>query len=179
MEPQAGAAKASMESYLARIESVLGEIIRHGGFKLSFAIRKGKPVAEGMEAPEHLVDLSGADSELLLQKHAALLDALEYLVLKAVRLDEDLFARIAFDCQEWRWLRAQELQLAARVAAERVMETGDPFTMNPMNARERRIVHLALKGQPRVRTLSEGFGPERRVVIHPASSSAHPGGLRG
>jgi spoIIIJ-associated protein len=161
-----------MEDYLARIESVLGEIIRHSGFELSIAIRKGKAVAEGMEPPAYIVELSGPDSELLLQKHAALLDALEYLVLKAVRLEEDLFARIAFDCQEWRWLRAQELQLAARVAAERVIETGDPFAMNPMNARERRLVHLALKQQPRVRTLSEGFGPERRVVIHPATSSA-------
>jgi spoIIIJ-associated protein len=170
MEPQAGATRASMESYLPRIESVLGEIIRHGGFRLSFSVRKGKAVAEGMEAAEYLVDLSGPDSELLLQKHAALLDALEYLVLKAVRLDEELFGRIAFDCEEWRWLRAQELQLAARVAAERVIETGDPFRLNPMNARERRIVHLALKNQPQVRTLSEGFGPERRVVIHPASS---------
>jgi spoIIIJ-associated protein len=176
MEPQAGAAKTPMENYLARIESVLGEIIRHSGFQLSFAIRKGKPVAEGMEAPEYIVDFSGPDAELLLQKHAALLDALEYLVLKAVRLEEDLFARVAFDCQEWRWLRAQELQLAARVAAERVMETGDPFALNAMNARERRIVHLALKGEARVRTLSEGFGSERRVVIHPASSSAQSRG---
>lgn len=179
MEPQAGATKLGMEGHLARMESVLGEIIRLGGFQLSFAIRKGKPVADGMEAPEFIVDLSGPDSELLLQKHAALLDALEYLVLKAARLDEDLFGRIAFDCQEWRWLRAQELQLAARVAAERVLETGDPFAMNPMNARERRIVHLALKDQPRVRTLSEGFGPERRVVIRPASSTSPAGGPEG
>jgi spoIIIJ-associated protein len=173
MESQAGATSSALESYLPRIESVLREILRQGGFHLSAAVRKGKPAVEGMEPPEFVVDLSGPDAELLLQKHAALLDALEYVVLRAVRLDEGLFGRITFDCQDWRWLRAQELQLAARVAAERVLETGDPFALNPMNARERRIVHLALKNQPKVRTLSEGFGPERRVVIHPAPPASH------
>ena len=161
-----------MESYLARIESVLREVTEKGGFQLSFTIRKGKPVAEGIEPPEYVVDFSGPDSELLLQKHAALLDALEYVVLKAARLDEDLFGRIAFDCEDWRWLRAQELQMAARVAAEQVLEGGGPFAMSPMTARERRIVHLALKGQPRVSTISEGFGRDRHVVIRLASTPA-------
>jgi spoIIIJ-associated protein len=49
-----------------------------------------------------------------------------------------------------------------------VTDTGDPFTLNPMNPRERRIVHLALKDRPEVRTQSEGTGPERKVVIYPA-----------
>jgi len=39
--------------------------------------------------------------------------------------------------------------------------------LNPMNARERRIIHLALKNEPRVQTQSEGTGPERKVVISP------------
>ena len=178
MESQPGATISALEGYLPRIESVLREILRQGGFHLSAAVRKGKLAVEGMEPPEFVVDLSGPDVELLLQKHAALLDALEYVVLRAVRLDEGLFGRITFDCEDWRWLRAQELQLAARVAAERVLETGDPFALNPMNARERRIVHLALKNQPKVRTLSEGFGPERHVVIHPAPAVGHPGAPR-
>jgi spoIIIJ-associated protein len=62
-------------------------------------------------------------------------------------------------------MRREELRLMAQVAAERVIETGEPFTLNPMSSRERRIIHLALKGQPQVRTQSEGVGPERKVVI--------------
>jgi spoIIIJ-associated protein len=58
------------------------------------------------------------------------------------------------------------------MAAERVIETGEAFPLNPMSPRERRLVHLALRDQPQVRTESEGTGPERRVVILPSSPSA-------
>jgi len=56
------------------------------------------------------------------------------------------------------------------VAAERVQQTKQPFRLNPMSSRERRIVHLALKDMPGVRTQSVGMGEHRQVVIHPAES---------
>lgn len=162
----------SLESFLAPVESLLREVIRHAGFELSFALRQGETSGEELEVPEYVVDFSGPDADLLLEKNATLLNALEYVVLRAVRLDEAYFGKITFNCQEWRRLRAEELRLTAQMAAERVMETGDPFTLSPMSARERRIVHLALKDRPQVRTQSEGQGPERKVVIFPASPTA-------
>src|SRR5205085_2893905 len=63
-----------------------------------------------------------------------------------------------------------ELKMTARVAAERVQQTKQPFPLNPMSSRERRIVHLAVKDIPGVRTQSVGLGEERQVVIHPADS---------
>jgi len=164
----------TVESYLAPIEKRLHEIVRAGRFELFFSIRKaGASVAE-FEAPEFIVEFTGPDSDLLLEKNGAVLDALEAVVLKAVRLDEELFGKIAFDCKDWRRLRTEELRLTAQMAAERVVETGDPFAMNPMNPRERRIVHLALRDLPGVRTESEGRGADRRVVIHPAAPSGRP-----
>lgn len=163
-----------VQQCILALESFLGEILRHGGLQLTFTIDPGKPAEDGAPQTALVVNLSGADEGLLLEKNAALLDALEYVATRAVRVDEERFGRISFDCQDWRWLRSQELRLAAKVAAERVMETGSAFPLNPMNARERRIIHLALKDQPRVRTLSEGFGPNRKVVIHPAESVRRP-----
>ena len=157
-----------LESYLTAIESLLSELIRAGRFELKVAVRK-VAAAGDVEAHEYVVDFSGPDSDLLQEKHAALLDAFEHVVLKAVRLEEDHFGKISFDCQDWRRLRTEELKLTAQVAAERVIETGDPFTLNPMNPRERRIIHLALRDQSQVHTVSEGFGPERKVVIRPAA----------
>jgi spoIIIJ-associated protein len=159
-----------LKSFLEPIESLLRQIIQHGGLELSFVVRENEPAGEDVEAPEITVDFSGPDSGLLLEKNAAFLNALEYVVLRAARLDEAYFGRITFDCEEWRRLRAEELKLTAHMAAERVIETGDPFPLNPMSPRERRIVHLALRGYPQVRTMSEGVGPERKVVIHPAST---------
>jgi spoIIIJ-associated protein len=158
-----------VESYLAAIESLTRELIRTGEFELTVAVRKASAPEEDFEAPEYVVDFAGPDADLLLEKNGALLNAIEYVLLKAVRVEEDLFGKITFDCHDWRGSRAEELKLMAEVAAQRVVETGDSFTLNPMSPRERRIIHLALREQPQVRTVSEGLGTERKVVIHPAS----------
>jgi spoIIIJ-associated protein len=156
------------EKYLSALESLLRSLIAHSPFELTFSIRKVAVRADDPKAPEYVVDFSGADADLLLEKNAALLDALEHVALKATRWDEDHFWKISFDCQDWRQMRVEELRLMAQVAAERVIETGDPFALSPMNPRERRVIHLALRDQPKVRTQSEGAGPERKVVILPA-----------
>lgn len=161
-------AARSLDTYLPGVESLLRQVIEHGGFEISFAIRKSQNAERDLEAPEYVVDFSGPDADLLVERNATLLNAIEYVVLKAVRLEESLFGKITFDCNHWRRLRAEELKLTAQVAAERVAETGSPFTFSPMSPRERRLIHLALKDQSQVRTVSEGFGPERKVVILPA-----------
>ena len=168
MDTDHPATEPTLEKYISALESLLRLFIGHSPFALTFSIQKAAAQAEDPEAPEYVVDFSGPDADLLLEMNATLLDAIEHVVLKAIRLDDDHFRRIAFDCKDWRRTRIKELQLMAQVAAERVIDTGDPLTLNPMNPRERRIVHLALKNRPEVRTQSEGMGPERKVIIFPA-----------
>ncbi len=93
--------------------------------------------------------------------------ALEYLAVRSLRLEPPFFDRIRFDSGDFRSLRIAELMLSAKVAAQRVRETKQPFRLNPMAPRERRIVHLALKDFADIRTTSEGIGEERQVVIIP------------
>jgi spoIIIJ-associated protein len=159
-------AEHDLEKHLSAMESLLRTLVEQGPFELSFSIAKAAPEPPDPESPEYIVEFTGPDADLLLEKNAALLHALEYVVLKAVRLDED--HRIAFDCQDWRRTRIEELHLMAQVAAERVVDSGEPFALSPMNPRDRRVIHLSLRDQPHVRTESEGFGPERKVVIYPA-----------
>jgi spoIIIJ-associated protein len=63
-------------------------------------------------------------------------------------------------------LRIQELGLAAQAAADRVKRTGVPYKFAAMSGRERRVIHMALRGDGDVRTESEGVGLNRQVVIH-------------
>lgn len=128
----------------------------------------GSAASPEFEKPEVTVIFDGPDKDLLLERGAELLLALEYLAVRSLRLDPPFFDRIRFDAGDYRSLRIAELTLSARVAAERVRETKQPFRLNPMAARERRIVHLALQDIPGIRTSSEGVGEERQVVILPA-----------
>jgi spoIIIJ-associated protein len=160
-----------LENYLAPIESLLKQIIQQGGFALSFTIHHMSQVPAEAESLEYVVDFTGADADLLLERSGALLDALEHVVLKAVRLREEHLGKISFDCNDWRWVRAEELRLTAQVAAEQVLESGDRFALSPMTPRERRIIHLALRDRPNLRTVSEGVGAARRVVILPVGPS--------
>ena len=160
----------SEDHYLARIESLVGQIIQCGGFELKSTVRKCDSHESGPDASGVVLDFDGPDCDLLLEKNAALLDAFEYVVLKAVRVDDDIYGRISFDCHDWRKVRAEELKLTAVMAARQAVETGSPFHMTPMSSRERRIVHLALKDEASVKTMSEGAGPSRKVVIYPATS---------
>jgi spoIIIJ-associated protein len=154
-------------SYVEPINALLKKILQQGGFALSFAVQHIPQDTAEEDSLEYVIDFKGADADLLLERNGALLDALEHVVLKAVRLREESLRRFAFDCQDWRRLRIEELKLTAQVAAERVLESGDPFPLSPMSPRERRVIHLALRDQPNIRTVSEGVGPERHIVIMP------------
>ncbi|MDE3179325.1 MAG: hypothetical protein KGM47_06650 [Acidobacteriota bacterium] len=158
-----------IERDLARVKAVLNQIISTGGFELSVKVTPAASAPEDPEAPAWLVSFAGRDSELVLDSHAALLDALASVALKAARIDEAKSRRIAFDCQNYRQLRGAEIKLMARMAADRAIESRESYEMSPMNAAERRLVHLALRDEARVRTESQGIGPGRKVVIYPAS----------
>jgi spoIIIJ-associated protein len=115
------------------------------------------------------VAFRGPDQDLLLQHNAELLLAIEHIAHRWLRLDPRLHDQVRFDCGDYRATRLEELKLSARVAAQRVRETGQAFPFNPMSSRERRIIHLELNGAPGVRTVSEGSGDRRHLVIYPAT----------
>src|SRR5437870_12995367 len=159
--------QATAEALLQFLENIVGA----SGLELKVSVRAvsgdGSP-AEG-EA-EVVADLDGRDKEMLLERGADVLKAFEHLAFKALRLEPVYHEKIHIDSGGYRALRFEELRMTARVAAERVQASRQPFRLNPMSSRERRIVHLALKDVAGVRTESVGVGEERQVVIHPADS---------
>ena len=75
--------------------------------------------------------------------------------------------RIVLDAEGYRERRAEALAALARRMAGKARRERRKVTLEPMNALERRIVHLALADMPGVETYSEGEDPDRRVVIVP------------
>lgn len=146
----------------------LDQVIAQGGFELRYQIEFVEPRPEASERTEIRVLFEGPDRDLLLERSGELLLAMEYLAVRWLRLDPHLYDHIQFDAADFRAARLEELKLSARIAARRVVETGEEFRFNPMTPRERRIIHLVLAEIPGVRSESEGQGDTRRIVVHPA-----------
>jgi spoIIIJ-associated protein len=149
----------------------LENMVRVSGLELNVNVRALPAESAGSgNGAEVFADLEGKDKEILLERSAEVLQAFEHLAFRALRLESAFHEKIHIDCGGYRALRFEELRMTARVAAERVQTSRQPFRLNPMSSRERRIVHLALKDMNGIRTESVGVGEERQVVIHPADS---------
>jgi spoIIIJ-associated protein len=155
------------------LQRFLNDSVRAAGLDLKVNVCAVAPNTTNEEGhAEVIADLDGKDKDILLERNAEVLKAIEHLAFRALRLEPAFHEKIHVDCGGYRALRFEELRMTAKVAAERVESSRQPFRLNPMSSRERRIVHLALKDLPGIRTESIGMGEERQVVIHPAEKSA-------
>jgi spoIIIJ-associated protein len=157
--------RLNRDALVTGLKRYLDTIVRAGHFNLSYEIR----MPEGENA-EIVAQLDGPDRDLLLARGGELLQALEHIAVRWLRLDRELHDRVRLDCGTYHADRLAELQLSAKVAAQRVRETRSPFRFNPMVAADRRIIHLALQGAAGVRTASEGAGEQRHVVVLPVQA---------
>lgn len=161
-----------------RVEDFLDLALDLADFDLDFEVSEGETLHPDFENPDLVVRFTGADVELLLANKAELLLALEQLTMEALRMAPEEHSRICFDANDHRMLRIQELRMSAQAAAERVKKTHMPFHFSPMNSRERRILHLSLRGETEVRSESVGEGPIRQVVVVPADMKTLPEPIR-
>lgn len=164
-----GEARLDRDRAVGELKRFLDIALREMGLAIEYEIQTQSAAANASGEPEVAVVFRGADEGLLLERNAELLLALEHVAHRWLRLDPRLHDHVRFDCGEYRATRLEELKLSARVAAQRVRETSQPFRFNPMSSRERRIIHLELNGAAGVRTVSEGAGDRRQLVIYPAS----------
>ncbi len=157
----------TLEAIRPKVESFLRPVLKAARFQLEFEVRTGGG-DQTFITPDFTVSFDGPDTDLLLAQRGELLLALEELTLEALRISHEDRFRIVFDAHDYRLLRIEELRLSAETAAEKVKRTGIAFRFNPMTSRERRIIHLALRDDPAVRTASEGVAPRRHTVIYAA-----------
>jgi spoIIIJ-associated protein len=117
-------------------------------------------------------DISGDDLGLLIGRHGATIDALQYLAAIVVNGDRRERRQVVVDAEGYRERREVALVSVADRMTQKVVREGGPIALKPMTAAERKVVHLHLKDDPRVTTASEGAEPFRAVVISPRGPGA-------
>lgn len=157
-----------------QIEDFLDRVLDAADLDIDFDLYDGDETEAYFEGPTLVVKFEGPDVSYLMANKGEALLALEQLTQEVLRMNSDEHALLCFDANDFRLLRQEELRLSALTVAGRVRETNTPYRFNPMNSRERRVVHLALRGETDLRTESAGVGPGRHVVVYPAGMASLP-----
>lgn len=114
---------------------------------------------------ELILDVNGGDLAVLIGRHGRTLDALQTVISSLMSSKMKFYYPVTIDIEGYKARRKRKVEEIARSAAERAKRQHGSVKLSPMNAYERRIVHLTLLDDEGVTTHSEGEEPERRVVI--------------
>jgi len=146
-----------MEDVWQQAASFLQDIFARTGLELRVAVKR--------RSTGSVLDIEGGDSELLQSQTGELLEALQHLINQIFGRQLPAGERLVCDVEGFRATREAELQAMANLAAKRVRDSGVSFTFQPMNANERRIIHLTLADQKDLFTESIGEGSERKLKV--------------
>lgn len=141
-----------------RVEIFLTGLLQHMG---STAV----PHAYMLDEETCRADLVGEDVGMLIGRRGDTLDAIQYLTSYAINHDAAKRVRISVDAGAYRQKREEALRQLARKMAGKAVKYHCNFTLEPMNAYERHVIHAALQDYPEVTTFSTGTEPHRRIVV--------------
>jgi len=145
---------------LEEAKAVLEELLRLMDLKGTVEIGLGSESAK--------LNVKGEELGVLIGRRGEKLASLQHLVNLIVAKSQGEWTRIAVDVGNYRGRREEQLRDVAERAAKRVIQTGKIIQLESMPAIERRIVHMTLVENAKVRTQSVGVEPSRRIVILPA-----------
>ena len=121
--------------------------------------------AEALKDEERFaINISGPDRMYLMSNDADGLDALQYLMNRMVMNRPD-YKKILLDSNGYRSQKEQDLVFLAQDLARKVKNQRKPYTLDPLNSYERRIVHMTLADDKEIITTSVGDGEFKRITI--------------
>lgn len=141
---------------------------------------KNSTVTVGIQTPDEgeeealpsiSVNIEGDDLGILIGRRGQTLTSLQYIVRLIIGRQTETWQPIIIDVEGYKERRYEGLRAFAQQMAEQVRDREAPFSLEPMPAYERRLIHLVLADHPDVVTESMGLGESRRVVIMPRGSS--------
>jgi len=114
-----------------------------------------------------LVDIRGDDLSVLIGRRSETLNALQYIAGLIVSKQAGHYVQLVVDVEGYRNRRERQLRQLARRMAEQAIRSRRKQVLEPMSASDRRIIHIELRTNPEVDTLSVGEEPSRKVTILP------------
>lgn len=117
------------------------------------------------EDGELILDVNGGDLAVLIGRHGRTLDALQMVLSSLLSSRLKFYYPVVVDIEGYKNRRRKKIEELALSSAARAKRRHGKVTLAPMNAYERRLVHLALRDDEGVVTHSEGEDPDRHVVI--------------
>jgi spoIIIJ-associated protein len=151
----------------AQTQKALG-FVRRLVVKMQMNVEVNLAPDDGEGTPDEIrIEIEGPDAGRIIGKKGNVLDAIQYLAGRVVVRPGEPRRHLIVDAEGYRARHEDQLSQMAKRLAERVAAEGKVITFDPMSARERRIVHIALRDAKGVRTESTGEEPQRRVQIIP------------
>jgi len=135
-------------------------------------VSPARSFVEGESTAPSAFDIKGDDMGILIGRRGQTLACLQYIVRLIVGNQTEAWVPIIIDVEGYKQRRYEALQALAWRIAEQVKAEGKLFTLEPMPAYERRVIHLTLSEHSDVTTESIGEGEARKVVILPKGQSA-------
>jgi len=153
------------DALLDRTESVISKMLHLLNLEAQVSANYGQT-----EREEHRnihVDIRGNDLSVLIGRRSETLSAFQYIASLIVGKEEQQFVQLTVDVEGYRDRREKQLIQMAKRMADQVAKSGRRQTLEPMPSAERRIIHIALRDHPNVKTESTGEEPYRKVTIIP------------
>jgi spoIIIJ-associated protein len=113
------------------------------------------------------LEIKGDQEGILIGKHGRTLESLQMLVNRMVNKQLKSSMRVLIDIDDYRKRRVDRMAKMAQRLGEKAKRTGHSLTVGPLNAHDRRIIHITLKEDPSLKTESLGEGELKKVKIIP------------
>jgi spoIIIJ-associated protein len=129
-------------------------------------------VEVGVEVHDDFIELSVPSTEvnsIIIGRNAETLRSVQYIISTVLRNKNAALHRVNVDIADYKKQRADKLAKQAREWVEEVRQSGDSKILH-LNAADRRIVHGVVAEYSDVRSISEGEGRDRHLIIAQASS---------
>ena len=153
------------DALLDRTESVVSKLLHLLNLQAQVSAHYGSTERDGRHNIH--VDIRGNDLSVLIGRRSETLSAFQYVASLIVGKEEQQFVQLTVDVEGYRDRREKQLIQMANRMADQVIKSGRKQTLEPMPSGERRIIHIALRDHPAVKTESTGEEPYRKVVILP------------